>query len=186
MKNYGNRNVHVYFGRNDNAERNLRKNINEIKRLIAIYFNKHKLVKNLPANGNNYTNKVDEIIKILKELHKRLSVLHAKYQIYRVNNSLIKANINSAAKSLSAVSNFRSSLVKKNNTTNANHVANLRKQINNIKQGYFNSPNLAHLPINFRRRYINLYIRNEPRVKKLQNEINFFTRPVPSHPVFKS
>jgi hypothetical protein len=187
MKNYRIRNVHVYFGKNANAERNLRKNINEIKRVIAIYFNKNKLVKNSPTNGNNYINKVDEAIKIIKELHKRLHVLHTKYQIYHVNNSLIKANINLAAKNLSEYTKFRSSLIK-TNKSNANHVANLRKQINNIKQGYFNSPNLAHLPINFRRRYINLHIRNEPRVKKLQNEINIYTTHVaPTHkPVFKS
>lgn len=188
MKNYRNRNVHVYFGKNANAERNLRKNINEIKRLIAIYFNKHKLIKNLPTNGNNYINKVDEVIKVIKELHKQLRVLHTKYQIYHVNNSLIKANINSAAKNLSEVSNFRSSLVKTNNNAIANRVANLRKQINNIKKAHFNSPNLAHLPINFRRRYINLLIMKDPRVKNLQNEINIYTTHVaPTHkPVFKS
>jgi hypothetical protein len=142
MKNYRNRNVHVYFGKNANAERNLRKNINEVKRVIAIYFNKNKLVKNSPTNGNNYINKVDEAIKIIKELHKRLHVLHTKYQIYHVNNSLIKANINLAAKNLSEYTKFRSSLVKKNNTTNSNYVANLRKQINNISDYSFNNSDL--------------------------------------------
>jgi phage shock protein A len=185
IKNYGNRNLHVYFGKNANAERNLRENINEIKRLYANYKNKLKSFKP-PNNANNHAKEIDKFINMLNYMHKKLRTLRAKYQIYHINNSHIKSNIKNLSGSIQEATNSRSRIVKKNNT--ANYVANLRKQINNIKQAHFNSPNLAHLPNNMRRRMINLFIMNDPRVRKLKNEINIYTTHVaPKHkPVFKS
>lgn len=69
----------------------------------------------------------------------------------------------------------------KNNTEKNNAIASVRKQINNIKKGYFNSPNFAHMPPNIRRRTINLLINQEPRVKALQNNLYLLTSKVPSH-----
>jgi hypothetical protein len=185
IKNYGNRNLHVYFGKNANAERNLRKNINNIKSLYLNYKNKLKSFKP-PNNANNHAKEIDKFINMLNYMHKKLVSLHTQYKKYSVNNSHIKSNINSLLGSIQEAKNSRSRIVKKNNT--ANYVANLRKQINNIKQAHFISPNLAHLPNNIRRRMINLFIMKDPRVRRLQNEINIYTTHVaPKHkPVFKS
>ena len=197
MKNYLNRNVHVFFGGNAIAERNLRSNMNSMRRLFTQI---HSLKANLnharqTNNVNKYAKKYHEARDTIIEMVKRLNALKTKYNTYGVNTKHIKENINHASRASANLNRSSQNMHKKftnsratggasgsgqvNNT--ATHVASLKKQINNIKRAHLNSGNFAHLSNNIRQRMITLFIMNDPRVKKLQNELNFISSKPPSH-----